>query len=315
MPTKKKVAKEELPLFEYAKEKESASAVSGASAMPQSRPSAATGAAGFQKKEKKKMTPEEGREDKRRAEHAKGEAYKLEQKNRGYMIVYRSTRGWWKMGDLSAAIYVHLVAKRLGRKRKPNILTDGDFYHKFKMGVCSIPDVEIFEKELKRIKIKAIEKNDEYVIFDYGKKFTPKEIDDLMSVSHNQQEMINSIVMHGKMVPEVYHPLIQIQREIMNITKKLPKFEKDIYGRDMAIEARDAVMTYIKMTNDIVSVPEAMTRIISDITMVTFGLQDLTEQGVIEKKRCLQILTLILDAKKVAGVEIKRWKDDQKTSQ
>ncbi len=302
--TQKEKPIEELPLFAGLKKEGASDASVASTKKPQTRPRAASGATAV--KEKYIDKAQAGREDKRRAEHAKEAAYRLEQKNHGWIIVYRSTRGWWKMGDLSAAIYAHLVAKRLGRKKRPNILTDGDFYNKFKMGVCAIPDIEKLEAELKKIGIPVREKTDDYRIFDYGKKFSQREVEDLINISQNQQERINEIVMHEQMFPEIYHLLIQIQREVLNIVRKLPRLEKDVFGRDMLMGTREAVIIYMKMTNNIMKAVDALPRIVDDMTMVTFGLKDLTEQDMLEKRRCLRVLTMILDVKKMAKSEIRR---------
>ncbi len=263
-------------------------------------------------KEEMDARAQAGRDAKRQAERAKTEAYELEKKNRGQIILYRSTKGWWKMGDLSAAIYAHMVAGRLGRKTKPKILADGDFYHKFKAGVCAIPNAKKLEEDLKKIKIPVVKRTENCIIFDYGKKLTPQEIADLLNVAQNQQDRINEIVVHEQIFPEMYHLLVQIQREMLNIVRKLPKFEKEVYGKDTMIEARAAMTTYMKMTNNIMEAKVALPEMINNMTMVMFGLKDLTENEMLEKKRCLRVLTMILDVMKIMRLELRKCNDQKK---
>ena len=255
-----------------------------------------------------------GREDKRRAMHAKRLVYPMERENKGeYIIACRSTKNWWIVGDLSAMIYRKLIAPRLDRKTLPKLLIDGDYENKFLHGTCAIKNINTFTKELETLGIKEEQRSEYYVVFRYRKEPLSKaERESMLNEMQNDQDRINETVMHNNICPSAYHSMIQIQEKMLDSIRKVPRLEKDIYGREMLEEMRKIVMTYIKLTNNFEKIEDAWALMLSSIEIILYNLQELTELNLIEKKRGFKMLGQILDLKKMLNGELRKCSEKLK---
>lgn len=248
---------------------------------------------------------QEKRAEQKRFEAVKAKAYEFEKRNRSKIVVFRSRKGWWKMGGNSALIYVYRLAPRMDIK--PKLRVDTDFFSKFHDGVVSIKDVDALERNLKTLNVHLEKRSPEMVIFSLGYKIEDSQMELIRKTEENRREQVNRIV-----APKIAIPIVNVKlHDVVRLTyikmKKSPVTDRDYITMEVAKLAKIALGDFVMMCNGVIPEKEALQRIIRSLETILVRIDVIMAMNIWESSTCLEIATDIQEIRKILRKEFERF--------
>ena len=212
-------------------------------------------------------------DSRRRKEYynAKAVALKLEEKNNSKLYVFPSLGGeegeWYKMGGHSALFYKYLVGPRMGRK--PKIRKDGDLRLRFKNGLAAVHWGNDFIEAVRKVgyDVKTIEYG--IIVVNVGKKFTVREIKDMIAQEKEDREKLAMIIMPKENMPHLYAKIRELARLLVPKVKKMHAAYRETFGNDLLVATADLFKMYFRVANGQMSKPEGGARMLEKVDDLT----------------------------------------------
>ncbi|MBQ2638525.1 hypothetical protein IJF91_00450 [Candidatus Saccharibacteria bacterium] len=242
---------------------------------------------------------EKGR--KQREEYFKIKAFALEREKENFskLFVIHEKKNWWKMIGNSALIFHYDIAKRI--KYASKLMEDSDFECRSEEGVVNIKSIYDLEAKLEANKIYYLDTQEEYKIFNIGKRYTKDDIERLKKARELEWEKINSIVL-----PKQIHPLLfKSERELLETlytyTKRIEPYIREVVANPMLERASWMVREYSMMANGVgMEEKEYLEKILVNTKWMTSQTIIISELRLAEPERIFRLLKSIENLRKDA---------------
>lgn len=219
----------------------------------------------------------EGRATRQRYEKTKEKVWNYEKRNREKLIIFRSTNGWWKIGGVSALAYKNALAPRLGKD--PILRDDMDFYSIFADGIISIPNIDIFKKEVSELGLKISHETEEWISFDLNWKISKSELNRWREAEKAKRDKLGKMIMPKVMDPNLWVEIVTMARIVYENIRKENPIVREYHGRRILRETDKIVETYVRMSNGAIDAEEALRLILDSANELTVMMIMIVEMG------------------------------------
>lgn len=164
----------------------------------------------------------------------------FEKTNFNYLVLLKSTNGFYKLVGHSALFYALNIAPRLNLAA--NLTTDGDYTHKSAEGIVSVREPEKLAEALKTINIKQLRPRhnpDDFILFKLPWAFTRAQLADMQDQQNQSLRHFNQLVMIDNAIPVLFLQLEELLKIVYENTRTLPsQFDRDIFGKPIVPRPR-----------------------------------------------------------------------------
>lgn len=251
-----------------------------------------------------------GRAERRRVIEVKKKIFELEQKNDRYILIFRSTNEWWKIGGNSALYYKYIVGPRI--KKKINLIKDDDHYSTFRTGVASIRDLESFEYNMMKAGLSRIKGNENAIQYEFEQPIEPSTIQSIKKHLEVRTERVNRLVETTTIVPRLHVKIREMLRDVWYYAKNHQKgLARGWICNDLLSDARKMKKIYSRLANGLMDVERGLKEIMvlsNDMLSDIAFLEEVQEIGF---DRCCDIQDKLAEIKHTAKAEIKKMKREQ----
>ncbi|MBQ3296842.1 hypothetical protein IJH01_01790 [Candidatus Saccharibacteria bacterium] len=180
----------------------------------------------------------------------KRKVMEAEQTNFSHLILLRSTKGFHKMFGNSMVFYAYEIAPKLGVEAR--VHSDSDYEAKSEQGMCSIANIEDFEKTLGKLKIertKTKDKSGNIVIFKLPWKYSEEELVKLTEHNEYMVGKYNHVVMANNTTPLLYTNTNELLKACYENVRRLEPVARETMGNMIIVVVAEMLRIYIEMTN------------------------------------------------------------------
>lgn len=176
------------------------------------------------------MRSRAGNEERKESVRAKALAFEMEKVNTDMIILFPSTRGWYKMGGKSAMFYWTYVAKSIGRRVK--LRSDTDRYSTFSEGVISIKKLKLLEEKLAEVNAFPVKEGvpKGLIAFKLERPFTEEEIRQMYHTQEMLTEKINQMVRPKVTMPQLNAALYDLLKKIKSAIGQMNSWQCQAFG-------------------------------------------------------------------------------------
>ena len=265
---------------------------------------------GLTTKFKQKQYDQLGERYKRAYRLAKERIMDFEPKNRQYLVLLRSTNGFFKMFEYSALFYALDLAPKMSMT--VTLQDDSDFVTKSRIGAVSLRDPEKLIAPLKKLNITQVHIKDEsgnFIVFKLPWQYDNKQIDMLIDKSEERMRRFNQLVMVDNAIPVLFLRLGELHSALLDNVRKMPgPVEREGYGFILLTLATELQCFYLAFANgkiDVVEFFEATKKRLDGIKYRTKVIADL---GIWKPKVIARIGDILIDIANILDSERKSRK-------
>ncbi len=232
-------------------------------------------------------------------------ALNFEKTNRHYIVMVRSTRGFYKLFGRSALYYANDVASKLNLVA--NLQTDGDYKHKSEYGFISVREPEKIAEVLKTIKITKIKTKDttgNFILFKLPWEYIDEQVAELIENSHFAMRNFNHIVMVDNILPLLYLQILELTKAIYeNVRTMGGPIEREAFGLPCLKEAQLMCNYYINTTNGLINQTECLKKIKHHLTNLKTTAKIIADLKLWTPKVCARIGDIIIKFQEIIEKE------------
>ena len=245
-----------------------------------------------------------GRVERNRREYVKAEVFEFEQKNQSKLVAFRSTDAWWKMGGVSALIYVRQVARRLGKE--PQLRPDKDFFSKFDEGIVSIKDIDNLQRDLQAIGIKLAKDGENIKVFELGYKLTKDEIQKLREEDKLLKAQLNQLLLPKVTMPNLFAHLRDMNQIAYNKQRNGTAANRAYIVDDLAWVTRRMLEKYMAMARGKEEQIPTLAVLEKDLETVRSYLAIIAEVKIFDMKTCLRFAGKLVETQTLTHNALKK---------
>ncbi|MBR5621299.1 hypothetical protein IKW75_02355 [Candidatus Saccharibacteria bacterium] len=209
----------------------------------------------------------------------------LEKINHSKIVLFESVNAsgrshWYKMIGNSALFYKYFVGPRL--RKAPAIRFDTDLQHKTKTGVVSVNTKEKFIENMAKLGYDKYQESElGLTIFDLGKKFTDKEIEEFKKQNKKIADEFNSVIKPKNNIPEIYVKIVELAKLVTPKMKHLDLVYREMIGKRLTENIERLAAAYLKFANGLIMDESARAQMMGLIMEIRAGLIMLTEARIL----------------------------------
>lgn len=249
-------------------------------------------------------TPEEDAKEQSKAELAEErKAYRKRKKeimvreavNYDKVAIFRSTKGYWTVVDHSAIILALYLAK--STDLHINLIRDGDFKVKSKLGVVSIKNIDKYKERLLATGLVDLTYDEgDYVIFQLKKALTKTEFDLLAKDEENKRKFLHGEIAKTNPMPTSQCRLRELTQAYFLFYKKHNQVkEARPYLRAVSDDLFAADFELLKICRQTVDVETGVARIIEKLDDAEVRLTILSDVELIPVAKATVFYSRIVD--------------------
>lgn len=182
---------------------------------------------------------------------AKERVMEFEKDNRSYLVLLRSTNGFYKMFEHSALFYVQDLAPKLNLAA--NLQLDTDFAVKSELGFVPIREPKKLIKPLSKLKITQAPVKDEsgnFLLFKLPWEFDDKQITKMIDAGQLRLQHFNHLVMVDNVIPVLFLRLEELHLALyQNVRRMSGPMEREAYGLPLLTLATELQCLYFEFSN------------------------------------------------------------------
>ncbi len=224
----------------------------------------------------------------------------FEKTNFGYLILLKSTNGFYKLVGHSALFYALNIAPKLNLAA--NLTTDGDYAHKSAEGIVSVREPEKLAEAFKALGIKQLRPRhnpDDFILFKLPWIFTEAQLADMQDQQNQTLRHFNQLVMIDNSIPVLFLQLEELLKIVYENTRTLPsQFDRDVFGRPLTNTANKMTCAYFDLTNGRINRVNCFKSLKSDLAFIRYQTKLLTDLKIWQPKtsaRAAETITKISD--------------------
>lgn len=224
----------------------------------------------------------------------------FEKANLNYLILLKSTNGFYKFVGHSALFYALNIAPKLNLTA--NLTTDGDYASKSAEGIVSVREPEKLAEAFKTLGIKQLRPRhnpDDFILFKLPWAFTEAQLAEMQDQQNQTLRHFNQLVMIDNAIPVLFLQLEELLKIVHENSRTLPnQFDRDIFGKPLVDTANRMAYTYFDLTNGRINRVDCFKRLKSDLTFIKYQTKLLTDLKLWQPKtsvRAAGIITKISD--------------------
>lgn len=235
----------------------------------------------------------------RRYEILKQQVKELEKKNFSKLLLFHSGQDWYKMTSNSLLIFVNKIAPKLSGK--PNILPDNDYTKTtFSEGYVSFHGIETIKKRLEKLDVlKDFRKTEDAAVFELNFSVSETEMKEFRRKLFDDQERAVSLLRPELSIePKFYTKFRHILRRSFEATRKMPVYEREMFGKKILDLAEELVDIYLSINKSATSEVSGWKKIDEMIDSLMTKITIATELEVMDKNSALAIGEDLIELKK-----------------
>lgn len=235
---------------------------------------------------------------------AKRRAKALEENNDSTLILFCSTRGYWKMGGVSALEFFYNIATK-AQYYNSMLLPDRDFYSKFREGVISIRDIKSFDARMNKLGIEFDHEEAGVRIYNLGYKISKKDIDEMRNERQTLLKRANQNVVPKVIDASLYAKLKSLIAMVYAKYAKMSQPEREFLGTTTVTLARKAFHDYIAFCNSEEPKPKLLEELIKVMKAMMADSAIYMETKIWDARHCVsQYQDLMLDIITLASKDL-----------
>ncbi|MBR2989692.1 hypothetical protein IKF40_02055 [Candidatus Saccharibacteria bacterium] len=201
---------------------------------------------------------------------------------------------WYKTGGNSALFYKYLIAGRL--KREVHIHPDNEWKDQFKHGLASVRFLEKLNASLIKLgyaPYETIDKDLSIVAFKLKKTYTKQEVQEFKDLEAKCFDSIRTIAVPRNMNPVLYNTILNLNRQLPSKIRTMDPTYKNLYGLEIAEQAKQALQVYAKLIRNLIKSPTAKKQLKESATIMSINILIIAENGYWGEEQVSKIGNLI----------------------
>lgn len=264
-------------------------------------------AAGSKMEAEQKERSETGRARRAKYEKLKKRVSELEPENFTKLYFILQKDGWFRAFGHSAIIFHYNFAPKIGVKSK--LLEDKDYNYKIQGGVVNVRNMEKVEEGLNRLGMHVIKRDEQFLIFNLGRKYSLAEIQRLEEQKDREWSKVNAVALPKDSMPDLYKLLRELINKVYFKVKKMNEFDRAIMANKLAVRAADLIREYSLMAKGVGrSREEYLIYLRNSMDYMQGQLMAIAEIRAMTPEAIYQILYITQSIKR----ELLRWTKDKK---
>lgn len=233
-----------------------------------------------------------------------------EKDNYTKLAVVYGGKGWYKLFDHSAIIYVCQLAKRL--KMKAELVSDTDFDVTTDSPVFLFRDFDRFEERLKKLKIYRSSVGDGVVVFDLGYKVDASDLVMMQKENEIIRERANKLVLPKEVFPGLRNEIRILAHGIYEEARKMEGVARKMMGEEMVSIITEMYVSFVEAANGHADMRLFLKAAVKDLRRLDALLLFLSDLRIIEDKKNYDLIIQVGRVqKKVAAALLKTEKKDE----
>lgn len=239
----------------------------------------------------------------------KKSAMEAEKRNSQYLILFPASdidvapngKRFYNMGGNSAVIYAYEIGPRMGRHPKlRHDMDSGDKETKFKGGICSIADLDLFESKLSELGILKTDSMVEGLIFfKLNREYSKSEMHEMRKQEQKRVDQLNSLLYSKVLYPDIHMPIIELLRIVPVKVRKMERIYRDMFGSAMVGSVMRLARLYAAMTHGDMKELDAAKKMNAELNVLLVQTSMFNELGVWDIPICMRIGTIVVGLKQL----------------
>lgn len=182
---------------------------------------------------------------------AKERVMAFEQHNQKYLVLLRSTNGFYKMFEHSALFYAEDLAPKMNLTA--TLQLDSDFSNKSEIGSISIHNLDKLTTPLKKLKITPAKTKDasgNYLLYQLPWEYSSEQIEKMIAAGELRLQRFNHLVMVDNAIPVLFLQLEELHRALFqNVRRMAGPVEREAYGLPTLAIMNELECRYLDFAN------------------------------------------------------------------
>ena len=225
-----------------------------------------------------------------RKKKVKQQVLELEKENNNQLIIFTSTKGWFKMIDRSALFYTEGgIGASIGDSKHLN--PDTDHYSTSEIGTVSFSPNGIPVKKLGERGIFWNEKEStaEIKIFELPWVYKPEDVQRFVNNTEAARQKISQTLGIEEKMPLLYRELQGLNIKIMNSVQKMQPMAREAIGQKMFEDVCDIILKHHLMANNDYSVKDFLDYATKTLTTIKYRVKICTDLKILSPKNSILI--------------------------
>ena len=237
----------------------------------------------------------------------KAQVLQFEETNYNYLVLMRSTHGFYKLFGHSALYYTYSLAPKLNLTAK--LQDDKDFTNKSNEGFISIRKPEKLAEALLTLNIKPVKtrsQSGDFLLFRFPWQFTKDQLNSFTEQNLVALQRFNHVVMVDNSIPVLFIQIEELLKAVYeNVRGMGSPVEKDAFGYQMLEDAARMSHLYLDLSNGEIDKLTCLKKMKLDLKTIKYQTKLLLDLKIWTPKTCARISEIMIKISDIITREIK----------
>ena len=231
----------------------------------------------------------------------------FEKSNYKYLVLMRSTNGFYKIFGHSALYYTYSLAPKLNLVA--HLQDDKDFTSKSNEGFVSIKNLQALTDALATLNIKLIKTKNttgDFLVYKFPWQFTNQQITNYAEQNLTKLQKFNHIVIVDNIIPILFLQIEELLKAVYeNVRGMNGPIEREAFGYQIIKKTTHMAHLYLGLANGYIPKLNCLKQIKSDLKIVKYQTKILADLKIWTPKTCARIGEIIIKIQDIVTHEIK----------